>query len=506
MLQPLVSWEDSLLQAAEDEDHARLERFKRSWCAYYGKYPDQLQVDGRFDDNVKGNPARFLVSTGASFLFGQQPCFIGPELPDKPGETEEQEEPEWLKTLNKIWGYNNKKTLLNKLAINGGVCGHVFAKILPVGRGPDRKFPRIVILDPANVKVRWNPEDVEEVWEYVIQYTSLDTFSNPPSAVVHRQRISNRGSYWTIVNEEQRGLQGSWRQIGPEEIHPYTWPPIVDCQNLPVPNDYWGMADLEEDVLDIIERMQYVDSNTNKIIRLYAHPKTWTQGMTPDAVAEIDVSPDGIITLPDPDAKLNLLELSSDLGSSLNFGRRLRSVFNEMVQTPQIVTGELEGSAGALSGINLSIMFAPIVQKTQSKQGTYGDMLVELSRRLLALSSTGGEDPWELDIRVSWGDVLPGSQFIQRQTLLIDKQIGASTDTLLEKLGYDPTIENQNNAQDAAAKLALDQQAQLAKQPVQTGGNVNPGGSMNGVQPQKVVPTTTTPPKSIPPTNARTGQ
>lgn len=509
-LKPAGTWTESLLDEAVRDEEKRYERMCRAWKAYYGEYKDQLKIEGNFNDNVKGNPARFLVNTGANFLFSPAPAFQATETPETTAEDEELEDPAWLKVLEKIWCYNHKATLLTKMAINGGVTGHVFIKLLPNGRGPDKTWPRMVLLNPENIKVRWNPMDVEDVWEYIIEYQTLDTFSPRVEAVAVRQRITKGVGVWTIVDEESRGQFGEWKQVGPAQEWPYEWAPIVDGQNLPVPNDFWGMADLETDVLDIIERIQYVDSNTNKIIRIHAHPKTVASGMTPDAVADIDVSPDGIITLPDPEAKLTLLEIQSELASSMNFAMRLRLIFNEMTQTPQIVTGEYDVTAGQLSGVNLSIMFSPVVQKTEMKQDTYGDLLLECNRRLLQLyldthADAGYDNPWEIeDMDIGWPDVLPGSKFLQRQTLLVDKQLGASEETILELLGYNPDVERANNE----AKMEKDMQRQVdqaeaiaATQPKPVGPNVNPIGSMGGVNSagKPKTPKSTT---SVRPTNA----
>jgi len=505
-LKPEGTWTESLLDEAVRDEEKRTERMCRAWKAYYGEYKDQLKIEGNFNDNVKGNPARFLVNTGANFLFSPAPTFQATATPETTAEDEELEDPPWVSVLDRIWCYNNKATLLTKMAINGGVTGHVFVKLLPDGRGPDKTWPRMVLLNSENIRVRWNPMDVEDIWEYVIEYQTVDTFSVRVEAVAVRQRITKGAGIWTIVNEESRGMFGEWRQVGPAQEWPYEWAPIVDCQNLPVPNDFWGMADLETDVLDIIERIQYVDSNTNKIIRIHAHPKTVATGMTPDGVAEIDVSPDGIISLPDPDAKLSLLEIQSELGPSMNFAQRLRLIFNEMTQTPQIVTGEYDVTAGQLSGVNLSIMFSPVVQKTEMKQDTYGDFLQELNRRMLQLyadthADAGYGNPWEIeDMDISWPDVLPGSKFLERQTLLVDKQLGASEETILERLGYNPDVERANN--EAKAEKEMARQVKLAEEmPAPKGPNVNPIGSMGGVN-SAGKPKTPRPSTSVRPTNA----
>jgi len=469
-----------------------------AWKAYYGQYKDSLKVEGDFDDNVKDNPAKFIVNTGTNYLFGQ----AGPTWAAVQEDTTAKDAPPpWKVQLDQLWKLNRKTTTLLRLGINGGVCGHVFVKLLPTGTGPDRSSPRIVVLDPANVCAIWDPQDVDTVVEYRIQYVTADA----QGAYAYRQRIirSDDGLTWNIVDEKQSSLLGYWQRQG-STPWPYSWPPIVDCQNLVDPNAYYGISDLDVDTLNMIRLIQYTDSNMSKIIRIHAHPKTVVSGMTSDATSEIDVSPDGMITLPDPDATLKLLEMISDLGASQKFAERLEAAMAEVTMLPRITRGTSDQLSSGMSGVNMSILYAPAVTKTEMKQSTYGDMLLELNRRLLVLSNFA-EDPWSLDMGITWPEILPGSQFLERQTLLVDKQLGVSRKTIIEKLGYDPVVEESNNATDAQKQL--DQQKELALATHAAPGiNANPVGSMGGTRSAGTTKTPQQQQRSVPPTNASTGK
>lgn len=424
--------EDQIAAALAAEERERALRFKRAWNAYYGAFPKPLKAlkgrDGTtvaVDDNVIINYARVIVDKGVSFLFGQD---VGFEL----DETEHTPAEEWL---DSCWVANRKATLLQKLALNGGVCGHCFVKIVP-----STPYPRLVILDPATVTPVWEPDDIEKVLRYRIQYPAVDPKTGKP--IVIRQLIELDGAVWQITDQVSRADSTRWVTTA-EATWPYPWPPIADCQNLPAPNEYWGISDLEDDVLQLNGAINFVLSNLARILRFHAHPKTWGKGFT---AQQLSIAVDETIVLPSPDAELRNLEMLNDLSSSITLYERLREALHEISRIPEVATGKLE-NAGQLSGVALAILYQPLLEKTESKRSTYGDLLVELNRRLLALGGFGADNITVLH----WPELLPGDVLQERQAALLDHQLGVSASTLLQQLGYDPELEQQKRQEEDAA-------------------------------------------------------
>jgi hypothetical protein len=410
-----------LLQNVVADELARLRRYREAWEAYHGDFPEPLKpIKGQAGDGVIVNYARMIVDKGVSFLFGQDIRF---EL-DESGQTPEEE---WLE---ECWKANGGIATLQKLALNGSICGHAFAKIAPASGRP---FPRVIVLDPAYVSVGYDPGDIDTVLWYRIQYTGRDARDE---LVTYRQIIERDGNVWQIIDQEARGSE-SWRTINTERW-PYTWPPVIDCQNLPLPNEYYGLSDLPEDVLRLNRSINFVLSNLARIIRFHAHPKTWGRGFAAD---QLKVAVDETIILQGDNAELRNLEMISDLSSSIALFERLREALHEVTRVPEVATGKLE-NVGALSGVALQILYQPLIEKTETKRRTYGDLFIELNRRLLALGGYGEEHRGV----IHWPEMLPGDPLVERQTALIDQQLGASSDTLLQQLGYDPDMERQKRA------------------------------------------------------------
>jgi len=130
--------------------------------------------------------------------------------------------------------------------------------------------------------------------------------------------------------------------------------------------------------------------------------------------------------------------MQSDLASSIELYKRLREALHEISRIPEVATGKLE-TTGQLSGSALQILYQPLLEKTETKRRTYGDMLVELNRRLLAMGGFGDE----VFTTIHWPELLPFDPMQERQAALIDQQLGVSNDTLLQRLGYDPDLERQ---------------------------------------------------------------
>jgi len=138
--------EQSLALAAEATEVEHAAAIARRWRAYHGQHPKPLRVrPGQLDDNVIVNYARVVVDKGVSFLFGADLRFELDEVSDTEAEA-------WL---DACWQANRKRTLLQKLALNGAIAGHAFLKIVPVQGQP---YPRLVVLDPALVTVTVAPE------------------------------------------------------------------------------------------------------------------------------------------------------------------------------------------------------------------------------------------------------------------------------------------------------------------------------------------------------------
>lgn len=414
----------AIQETVSKTEHDRLQRFRRNWEIYYGDGKKPLkQREGAADDNLRLNFARMFVDKGVAFLFGKDVRF---EL----AEGEYTQEEEWL---DKIWAENRKMSLLQKLATSGAVCGTAFVKIV----WKPGTEPRLVICDPETVSVTLAEDDIDEVLAYTIRYPSIDPDTGKPVTI--RQTIKRDGAGWVII--DQRGdVDGAGLKTIGEQRWMFPFAPIVHCQNMIAPHEFWGVSDIEDDLIEVIDKENFVVSNILKILRYHAHPKTYISGARSES--DIVIGVDSTVLIPQG-AELRALEMQSDLVSSINMHKELKQFVHELARVPEVATGKVE-SVGQLSGIALEILYQPLLEKTEAKRVTYGEMIVELNRRLLVLGGYGDDKTTSL----RWQELLPKDAQVEAGAALTLKQLGVSADTLIQEFGYDPDAEREKKARE----------------------------------------------------------
>lgn len=449
----------SLAQAPMPQDDAdRKREMSEAWKAYRGKFQDPLKVEhNKVNDNVKPNRCRTIVDKGVSFLFGPALKIQATDEAKKKEQNPDAESP-IQDFLDQVWGdEDDRMTLLAKIAMNGGNCGQTFVKVIPPGG--TRKIPRIVNLNPQNIRIVTDPEDSDLHLAYIIEYPINSGWQKrqiiarvDPGSTLEIWGDNDPDDTWTITNYQRRALatgqESDWRQVGDTEDWAYPFPPIFTCQNLPNPNEPWGIADLTDDLIHMNKVLIFIQSNISRILKYHAHPKTVAKGLRLDQLA---VAPDDTIVLQSPDADIKNLEMSSDLSSSLNFASEIRADMDEQSRVPAVALGRLADlPKGNISGVALQLLFQPLLEKTVQKRRLYGKMIREVTRAALVLAGLIPLSQWDsYQVDIHWPDLLPIDDLAAAQTALLWKQLGVSEDTLLQSGGFDPGDEAEKSANEA---------------------------------------------------------
>lgn len=450
--------ETTYLAYLEQCDDARRDAIIEAQKWYDGQHPDSLTTrKGEANDNVKLNYSRMVVDKGVSFLLGDRleieieerttydadPEPVDPAAKKKPLPAQAYVD-EWIEDTNLL-------ARMQRFAQNGGIAGTAFYRLYPAAAG--QVYPRVALLDPLNVSVLVDPDDHELVLAYKVQWTTRDLNADG-SMRVRRSLVERDGDQWTIIEQESREKGDRWTTLdGYPEAWPYTWPPIGHCQNLPNANDFYGLADLPVDILDLNRAINGDASNLRRVNRLYAHPHDIGFGFT---ALEIETSPGGMTVLQSDKAKVQRLETTSQLEGPLGVYDRMRQAFHTMTRIPEVASGKLE-NAGSLSGVALSILYGPIVELTGAKRPSYGPCTGELALRVLELAGLGGALDYRA--RVKWPEVVPGDPESERRVAAMDHDLGVSKATILGNLGYDPEHEAEVRGFEDAA--SAEKQAQM---------------------------------------------
>lgn len=431
------SLEEATLNQILAEEEARKASMAKQWDAYNGRFPKPLRpAPGQPDDNVRVNRIRPIIDASVSLLFGNPPSYELPKSTD--GEdSSKRSEPEQY--LDDLFNANSWPAKLLDLGINGGVTGTAYLHIVP-----DDPFPRIQIMDPTCMSIRWDPRDIDKVQAYIWQYNTLDEKNRP---IVVRQLCERQGEIWLITDQHAditAARFNAWINDGDPVVWPHSWPPYLHCKNLPAPNQVYGLADYGEIIIELNKAKNFNLSNRRKIDRFHSHPKTWVRGV--EGVS-IDIRPDGITKIEGDGAEIGQLVPAIASEAAATLGREIDQAIEQESMTPALLLGRDDGEGVPASGAALRIRLIPANTKLDMKRKLYGPMLVELCRRLLDLKSYGPDKI----VRLTWPEPLQVDLMAERQTLLIDQQLGvASKATIAEKLGYDWETERDNLEQEEA--------------------------------------------------------
>ena len=402
------------------EQRQRQALFSLYWDYYRGRHRKPLKMrSGQPDDNTILNYSRRVVNKGVQFLFGKTIEF---EIDGTDAMTRQEE------YLAQVWGSAEEKmTLLQEIALNGAVTGTAFVRLYPP-QGPG-SLPRIVNVDPALLDVITNDDDIDDIRSYRITWKSGDQWK--------RHRIDADAGQW-IISEEVKGAGDRWQLVS-DEIWPWDFPPVVHCQNLPAPNEFWGISDLEN--ADINDAINFTASNINRILRFHSHPKTIGIGF--NAAQLQNTAVDQFWTIPNEQAKVFNLEMQSDLASAYAYLQELRNAYSKITGVPELDPAQV--NIGALSGFALRILYGDLLELTRMKRNTYGAMLNELNRRILVVSNLG-----DMLTRIVWQSPLPEDEQATSEALARDRQAGLSLQTYMERRGYDWEREQERIAEEQA--------------------------------------------------------
>jgi len=423
---------------------------KQAWDAYEGNMEKPLEVypelnhknqQRNIDDNVLLDFAAMVVDEGVNALIGK-----GVQIGVNPIEAVEGEESPDISPAelawNKIAQANQFDLLLHKTAISGSVTGHVYWKLLP-SSSITGGYPRIVNWDTANVITLTNPDDKDEVWEYQHQWISTDDEGKSFDRLERICRVQSEDidEHWQILNYRSDTGKQKWELIDSVDWTG-TFGPILDIQNLPDPRNYYGVSDLKPTILDLAHAINRIASIINRVARLNGFPRMYGVAVTPEQLKSVSGLPsDRVFAFPNEQARLEYLELQASIQQLIEVYDKWVSAFHAQSKVPEIVTGKID-KLGPLSGLAMQILYAPIEMKTFLKRLTYGILIKEAVRRLLILSElpVNTED---LKVDLHWSSIVPRNIKEEAESNLLKQDIGVSTDTLLEEMGYDAEEESQ---------------------------------------------------------------
>lgn len=444
-IQNVIGWAFGI-QSRDSYDEASGARMKAlaSLVSYYdGKQRRPLRVSGLGKDyNVITNMVKTIVDRSVSMLVGG-----GVEF-DLPGEGESPQD----EIITRVWDANRKDILLHDVAQFGSIYGTPAIKIIPDGRQAiDGKVThRLVALNPYNLTIYSQPDDIESVIAYVYRWNQGD------SAFRELTEKQDNGAWLIRVQKLDKSTGSQWQPVT-ETLWDYEFPPITHGKNLPNAGNIYGYSDVEG-IIDLQDKYNEAQSNVNKILSLQAWAQKYIIGGKFPRIKDgkggeyLDVGPDKALEIASENAKVGILQPSGDLESSRQFANDLRRDIFDIAGCVDSET--VKDKVGALTNFGLRVLFKNELAKNATKQLLYGDLLLNVNNRLLQLSGFSGEkaDPG----KIQFGEALPVDDVEQITTLEKERALGIrSNESLAKERGIDWKVEQERLASEKAASNTL---------------------------------------------------
>lgn len=339
--------------------------------------------------------------------------------------------------LNTLLKTSSIADLVPNTLESGSLAGHKFYRIvLPEDGEPSiENPPTLELIDPKYMTVFWHQATRKLLWYRMTWSFGEEVMRQDivPVAMVTDdvlQQAQNRPDVgvegWVIIEQKKKARSAGFDVVA-VDVWDYPFPPIIDGKLTRRAHEYYGRALIKSFRLQ--DGINFVASNTGKIIEIHAHPKMMIFG---DQLGdEVDMRVDGILDGLDAEARAQQLEMTSDLSSSINFYNVIREAFfNEVGATdPSAVKDKI----GAATNFVMRMLFGDQIETTEELRRQQSKMLSEAFRRLLYI--IGIEDAV---VNVVWPNSLPENREEALKNAETEQRLGTvSKTTLAEELGRD---------------------------------------------------------------------
>lgn len=420
------------------EELKRVQEELLYWKFYKGNHWNFKRPEGE-PQNTINYSARF-VDKGVAFLFGK-----GFTL-NVEKEAEEITKP----FLDKVWDDNNRLGTAVEMGQSGGITGNAWVKVSLEEYDPDEDpmlyemYPqgriRVTILPSYACFPQWHPHDKDRMEKMRIIYPITVYEKGEPKQVWYREEITKQEIVEYIDDKEVARRDNDLGTIY-----------VVRIKNLIVANQSLGKSDLQ-DIIPLQREFNEKTTDVSDIINYHASPITIVYGAKTNNLEKGARKIWG--GLP-KDAKVENLELKTDLTASMNYIELVKNAMFEIASMPEDALGAKSATSNT-SGIALHIKNQPLIDTNNNKIITYGEGVEAINRLILRIA-----DVYELEdfdyagfrklkpyekwtTEVEFPNPLPKDELLQMQ--LIAQKIGIQLMTRIDAL-------RELGEYDAASKL-----------------------------------------------------
>jgi len=356
-----------LVELADEEFEVhgpRLNRYSLNWAMYLGHHWGYRREQGEMQISI--NYYRAFLDYLARFTFGNGVYFRSPKateaiVPDR---------------LQRVWEVDNdKQRVLFEMAQTGGITGDCFVKIAYEEAWEDgigRLHPgrvRILPLNPAFCFPEFHPHDRTRLLRFKQKYRFWGTSLEGTRQVFTYTEILTDDIIEEYVNDEL--IDSRPNPLG--EI------PVVHIPNIPVSGSPWGLSDAH-DIITINRAYNEISTDVADIINYHASPVTIIIGAK---AANLEKGAKKVWGgLPKDSQVFNLEGGGAGIQGALEYLDRLKMSMHELMNIPENALGQSMPVSNT-SGVALSILFQPLMNRWTQKKSQYGAGLEKINELIM---------------------------------------------------------------------------------------------------------------------------
>ncbi|QPC82103.1 hypothetical protein G4Y79_20835 [Phototrophicus methaneseepsis] len=349
---------------------------------------------------------------------------------------------------------------------SSAIAGHCFYRIVLPEEGDVTldNPPHLELVDPRYVTTFWHMATRKLLW-YRLSWTFGDAVMRqdivPVSMVAddvlslaeNTPDVSIDG--WVIIEQRKKSRSAVF-EIVAVDTWDYPFPPIVDGKVTRRAHTYYGRPLIKstrpQDAINLVA------SNTGRIITIHGHPKMFLFG--DELGNEVDMRIDGIIDNLDKEARIEQMEMISDLSSSINFYRMLREAFFTEVGATDPTT--VKDKIGAATNFVIRMLYDDQIETVTELRRKQGAMLTEAFRRMLYVIGI------EADVMDKWPPALPENREETLKNAETEQGLKITSDqTLADEIGRDYADELERRR--IEQQNAIDEQVEVRRRVAEMG-------------------------------------
>ncbi len=439
----------------DSKQSERLRKIKQAWNFYEGYHWEDLPEQDTPELTV--NYCRAFVDKFVSFELGK--AFTFNVHKSMEGVTVTDDGRSLFEYLEDVWEDNNQYLFCTEMGQTKSITGEAWVQV--------RYFSKEELDDPFN-----------EYPEGRIKFLLMPSSTVFPEYDAHQRGVlTGLTILYTYERQVRTGILGKlkkekalFKQIWTKD-HCVTYDgkneplvvdnkygiiPFVQIKNLPLAGRNDGRGDLE-DLIPLNTEYNMKESNVSEIIDYHSAPVTVVYGAK---IGNLEKGANKLWGGLSKDARVENLELKSDLGVSSNYINSLRLAMCEVGGIPESALGGAQAISNT-SGVALQYANLPLVEKTRFKRMCTEDGLERLNKLILLVSLLEGFITKSKDIstrdffwnEVSLPDTLPKDGLLELQQLQQEMQMGLeSRRNAMKRMGKE-------NIEELIAEIDEDRQA-----------------------------------------------